>query len=72
MCAYLKAILTICMQLQGFFLVSSGAEIQPLSQWDLGDFFLNLKKKFPISKKNYFFFFENFHSVTTHTHSQAT
>ena len=36
---------------QGFFLVSSGAEIRPLSQWDLGDFFPNLKKKFPISKK---------------------
>ena len=36
-----------------FFLVSSGAEfeIRPLSQWDLGDFFPNLKKKFPISKK---------------------
>ena len=24
---------------QGFFLGSSGAEIRPLSQWDLGDFF---------------------------------
>ena len=32
-----------------FFLVSSGAEIRPLSQWDLGDFFPNLKKKFSIS-----------------------
>ena len=44
---------------QGFFLVSSGAEIRPLSQWDLGDFFPNLKKKIPISKKkkNFFFFF---------------
>ena len=26
---------------QGFFWVSSGAEIRPLSQWDLGDFFPN-------------------------------
>ena len=34
-----------------FFLVSSGAEIRPLSQWDLGDFFPNLEKNFPISKK---------------------
>ena len=29
----------------GIFLVSSGAEIRPLFQWDLGDFFPNLKKK---------------------------
>ena len=45
------------------FLVSSGAEIRPLSQWDLGDSFPNLKKNSPISKKkkkkkkNFFFFF---------------
>ena len=44
---------------QGFFLVSSGAEIRPLSQWDLGDFFPNLKK---------FFFFLEF----SNTHTQAT
>ena len=50
--------------LQGFFLESSGAENRPLSQWDLGDFFPNLKKKVPNfkkkkkkKKKNFFFFF---------------
>ena len=53
---------------QGFFFVSSAAEIRPLSKWDLGDFFPNLKKKFPISKKKKKIFFYNFHSVTTHTH----
>ena len=57
----------------GIFLVSSGAEIRPLSQWDLGDFFPNLKKKFPISKKKkiffFFFFFRIFiQSPHTHTH----
>ena len=44
----------------GIFLVSSGAEIRPLSQWDLGDSFPNLKKKFPNlkkKKKKFFFFF---------------
>ena len=46
----------------GIFLVSSGAEIRPLSQWDLGDFFPNLKKKNSQSqkkkkKKKFFFFF---------------
>ena len=47
------------------FLVSSGAEIRPLSQWDLGDFFPNLKKKIPnLKKKKFFFFFRIF----THTH----
>ena len=41
-----------------FFFVSSGAEIRPLSQWDLGDFFPNLKKKNPnLKKKDFFFFF---------------
>ena len=35
----------------GIFLVSSGAKIRPLSQWDLGDFFPNLKKKIPNLKK---------------------
>ena len=52
--------LDIMRQSAGIFLVSSGAEIRPLSQWDLGDFFPNLKKKFPISKKKkkkFFFFF---------------
>ena len=43
------------------FLVSSGAEIRPLSQWDLGDFFPQFEKKFLISKKkkkkNFFFIF---------------
>ena len=42
---------------QGLFLVSSGAEIWPLSQWDLGDFFPNLKKKIPNLEKIFFFFF---------------
>ena len=59
--------------MQGFFFVSSGAEILPLSQWDLGDFLPNLKKKFPISKKKkkifffFFFFLEFSFEVTTHT-----
>ena len=64
---------------QEFFFVSSGAEIRPLSQWDLGDFFPNLKKKFPISKKKkkkkkffFFFFLEFSFSHHTHTLSQAT
>ena len=48
---------------QGFFWVSSGAKIWPLIQWDSGDFFRNLKKKFPIPK---FFFF--FFRIFTHTH----
>ena len=61
----------------GIFLVSSGAEIRPLSQWDLGDFFPNLKKKIPNlkkkkKKKNFFFFFFFFRifiqSPHTHTH----
>ena len=60
---------------QGFFLVSSGAEIRLLSQWDLGVFFPNLKKN-PKSKKKkkkkiffFFFFFRIFiQSPHTHTH----
>ena len=61
--------------LTGIFFVSSGAEIRPLSQWDLGDFFPNLKKKNSQSQKKkkknffFFFFFQIFHSVTTHTHT---
>ena len=39
----------------GIFFVSSGAEIRPLSQWDLGDFFPNLKKIPNLKKKKYFF-----------------
>ena len=57
---------------QGFFLLSLGAEIRPLSQWDLGDFFPNMKKKFPISKKKkkkIFFFFRIFTHTHTHTHT---
>ena len=42
---------------QGFFLVSSGAEIRPLSQLELGDFFPDLKKKNPNLKFFFFFFF---------------
>ena len=34
--------------------MSSGAEIRPLSQWDLGDFFPNLKKKNSQSQKRIF------------------
>ena len=41
---------------QGFLWVSSGAEIRPLSQWDLDDFFPNLK----INPNLNFFFFRNF------------
>ena len=51
-----KMIIYDRLSIQGFFLVSSGAEIRPLSQWDLGDFFPNLKKKIPISKYIFFFF----------------
>ena len=53
----------------GIVLVSSGAEIRPLSKWDLGDFFPNLKKKFPISKKKkkiFFFFLEFSHTHTSY------
>ena len=57
---------------QGFFLESSGAEIRPLSQWDLGDFFPNLKKKSASQKKKkkifFFFFLEFSFSQYTHTH----
>ena len=60
----------------GIFLVSSGAEIRPRSQWDLGDFFPYLKKKSQSQKKKKFFFFFFFRifirSPHTHTHSQAT
>ena len=52
--------------MQGFFLVSSGAKIRPLSQSDLGDLFSQFEKKIPNLKKKkkiFFFFFENFHSV---------
>ena len=31
------------------FFLCPRAEIRPLSQWDLGHFFANLKQKFPIS-----------------------
>ena len=57
--------------LRDFFLVSSGAEIRPLSQWDLGDFFPNLKKNPNLKKKKFFFFFfflEFSFSHHTHTH----
>ena len=57
-------------QSQGFFLVSSGAEIRPLSQWDLGVFFPNLKKKSQSQKKKNFFF-RIFTHTHTHTHARA-
>ena len=48
---------------QGFFF--SGAEFQPLSQWDLGDFFPNLKKK----SQSQFFFRIFIHMIQSpHTH----
>ena len=34
--------------LSEIFFVSSGADIRPLSQSNLGDFFPNFRKKFPI------------------------
>ena len=46
---------------------SSGAEIRPLSQWDLGDFFPQFEKKISKKKKNFFFFFLEF-SLSQHTH----
>ena len=62
--------------LQGFFLVSSGAEIRPLSQLDLGDFFPNLKKKIPNLKKKkkkfFFFFFFFFFLEFSHTHTHTS
>ena len=54
--------------MQGVFLVSSGAEIRPLSQWDLGDFFPNLKKNFQ-SKKKKKFFLEFSHTRTHKLHN---
>ena len=59
---------------QGFFLVSSGAEIRPLSQWDLGDFFSQFDKKIPISKKKKKkkFFLEFSFSHHTHTSYMVT
>ena len=38
------------LSIQGFFSGVSGAEIRPYSQCELGDFFLNLKKKNSQSK----------------------
>ena len=59
--------------------MSSGAEIRPLSQWDLGDFFSQFEKKIPISKKKkkkkkkkknfFFFFFLELSHTRTHTHT---
>ena len=58
------------MRCQGFFSVFSGAEIRPFTQWNLGDFSPNIKKKSQFSIFFFFFFFFedwDFHSVTTHT-----
>ena len=69
-----RIIADLSVTIQGFFLVSSGAEIRPLSQWDLGDFFPNLKKnsqsqKKKKKKKKKFFYFRVFiQSPHTHTH----
>ena len=50
--------------------MSSGAELRPLSQWDLGDFFPNLKKipNLKKKKKNFFFFFFRIFIQSPHTH----
>ena len=52
---------------------SSGAEIRPLSQWDLGDFFPQFEKNSQSQKKkkkkNFFF---RIFIQSPHTHSQAT
>ena len=57
--------------IRDFFLVSSGAEIRTISQWDLGDFFPNLKKKIPkLKKKKFFFFFFLEFSFSHHTHTR--
>ena len=66
----------VIMFMQGFFLVSSGAEIWPLSQWDSGDFFSQFEKKIPTSKKkkkkkNFFFFRIFILSPHTHTHTHT-
>ena len=41
----------------GIFLVVSGAEIWPHSEWNLGDFFFPILKKIPIFKKKTTTFF---------------
>ena len=58
--------------LTGIFLVFSGAEIRPHSQWNLGDF-SQFWKTIPIIKKKIFFFEDcDFHSATTHTGYMVT
>ena len=51
---------------QEFFLVFSGAEYQPHSQRNLGEFFSNFEKKKSQSSKKIFFEDWDFHSVNTH------
>ena len=50
------------------FFVSSGAEIRPLSQWALGEFFSQFKKKNLKKKKIFFFFFRIFIQSTHKLH----
>ena len=60
----------------GIFLVFSGAEIRPHSQWNLGDFFSQFWKKNPnLQKKKYFFFIFFFFKIGIFIqapHTQAT
>ena len=64
-------------ELAGIFFCFLRAEIRPLSQWDLGDFFPNLKKKNPNLKKKkkkkkiifFLFFFFRIFIQSPHTHS---
>ena len=54
-----------CCTFRDFFFVSSGAKFRPLSQWDLGDFFPNLKKKIPIVNFSHFLVFLFSHHTYT-------
>ena len=53
--------------MQGFIWVFSGAEVQPNSQWNLGDFFPNFEKKSKSSKKFFFSFEIGIFIQSTHT-----
>ena len=56
----------------GIFLVFSGAEMKPHSQWNLGAFFPILKKNPDLQKKNIHFFEGlDFHSVNTYTRART-
>ena len=53
----------------GIFVVFPGAEIQPHSQWNLGDFFPNFEKK---SQSSIFFYFLKIWIFIQSPNTQAT